>query len=348
MFALPHVMLDPVAAIGIVVVGGIALLIAGALYQSIGARRSAQRYAPPGSMIHVGERRLHALCRGTGRPAVLLESGIAASSLSWTRVLPDIAAFTRACAYDRAGLAWSDPPRGPRTVDRMLSELRQLLAAVELDAPYVIVGHSFGTFLACAFAAERPKAVAGLVLLDPPSEWHELTARQRRLLRGGIVMSRFGGVLARVGVVRLCTTLLLGGAPGVPRNFVKMFGPTTARTLERLVGEIRKLPPEIHPIVQTLWCQPKCFSAMAGYLAALEETADTVGRLRGLPDIPLVVISSSDQPTRVLDRHRALAQLSAQGRHVIAARSGHWIQFDEPEIVVNAVREVVGRVRKAM
>jgi hypothetical protein len=66
--------------------------------------------------------------------------------------------------------------------------------------------------------------------------------------------------------VRACLALLTGGAPAAPRYFVKVFGPTAARTLERLVGEVRKLPSDIHPGVQALWCQPKCFQAMADHL----------------------------------------------------------------------------------
>ena len=143
-----------------------------------------------------------------------------------------------------------------------------------------------------------------------------------------------------MGVVRACLALLTGGAPGVPRNFVRIFGPTAARTLERLVGEVRKLPPEIHPVVQTLWCQPKCFRAMADHLAALEEMAAIVAGVSRLPDVPLVVISSGDQPDETLERHRQLTRLSRRAA-VVAARSGHWVQFDEPDVVVAAVRDVV-------
>ena len=64
---------------------------------------------------------------------------------------------------------------------------------------------------------------------------------------------------------------------------MRIFGPTAARTLERLVGEVRKLPPDVHPIVQTLWCQPKCFRAMADHLAVLEETAAVVAAVTSCP-----------------------------------------------------------------
>jgi pimeloyl-ACP methyl ester carboxylesterase len=325
----------------------VSVVAAGALYQRIGAIRSARACVAPGMMVDVGGHRLHLVCAGSGSPTVVFESGIAASSLSWTRVLRDVATFTRACAYDRAGLAWSDAARAPRTLARMVAELRGLLANAAVAGPYVLVGHSFGAFLVCAYASQHPDQVAGLVLLDPPSEWHQLTREQARLLRGGIHLSRIGGILARLGVVRACLALLSGGAPDVPRNVVRIFGPTAARTLERLVGEVRKLPPDVHPIVQALWCQPKCFRAMANYLGAMEETAAFVAGLTSLPGVPLVIISSGDQPPDTVAAHQQLARLSSQNRHLVAARSGHWIQFDEPDLVVTAIRDVVDHARRS-
>ena len=176
----------------------------------------------------------------------------------------------------------------------------------------------------------------------------EITRQQARLLRGGIQLSRLGGLLARVGVVRACLALLTGGAPGVPRKFVRVFGPTAARTLERLVGEVRKLPPDVHPIVQALWCQPKCFRAMAEHLAALEETTAAASRVISLGDLPLLVVSSGDQPPDTIAHNIDASRcLSSQGRHVVATNSGHWIQFDEPDLVVTAIRDIVERARQS-
>jgi pimeloyl-ACP methyl ester carboxylesterase len=316
------------------------VLAIGALCELVGARRAARLYPPPGTMIGIAGQRLHVVCSGDGEPPVVFESGIAASSLSWTPVLRDVAAFTRACAYDRAGLGWSEPARSPRTVPRMLHELQGVLAHAAASGPYVLVGHSFGALLVCAYAAQHQSDVAGLVLLDPPIEWHEITADRARLLRGGIHLSRIGGVLARFGVVRACLALLTGGAPAVPRNVARIFGPTAAGTLERLVGEVGKLPAEVHARVQALWSQPKCFYGMANHLGAIQEAAAAVAGITALPQVPVVVISSGDQPPEILASHQALAGLSSQGRHLTAG-IGHWIQFDAPELVVTAIRDVV-------
>jgi pimeloyl-ACP methyl ester carboxylesterase len=140
--------------------------------------------------------------------------------------------------------------------------------------------------------------------------------------------------------------LLTGGAPGAPRRFVKILGPTAARTLERLVGEVRKLPADVHPIVQSHWCQPKCFHPMADYLVAFERDGASMAALTPPLDVSVVVVSSGNQPPEQLAAHRALTEGSRGGRHVIAARSGHWIQFDQPEYIVAIIRELVEKARK--
>jgi pimeloyl-ACP methyl ester carboxylesterase len=159
--------------------------IAGAVYQSIGAARDIRRFPPPGRLLEFGGRRLHAVCEGSG-PPVVLESAIAASSLSWARVQPLVARFARVCAYDRAGLAWSEASRD-RSFARIVADLDALITKLDCDGPCVLVGHSFGVFVCLAYAARRPQRVVGLVLVDPPSEWMKLDPRQLRMMRGGVI-----------------------------------------------------------------------------------------------------------------------------------------------------------------
>lgn len=326
------------ATAGVVV---LALLAAGALYQRVASRR--RRPAPPGELIDVGGHRLHVRCDGAGSPLVLLEAGVAASSLSWSRVQPEIARFTCVCAYDRAGLAWSDAPSCPRTFTQIVDELGRVLMHVEPRERFVLVGHSFGTFVVRAYAARHPDRVIGLVLVDPPTEWLSMTPPRLRLIRRGRRLSRVGAWLAEFGVVRASLALLTGGAPGAPRRFVKVFGPTASRTLARLVSEVRKLPADTYPMVQEAWCQPKCFRSMADHLRVLEQDGAAIAAAQPPPTIPAIVISSANQPQEQIDEHRALAERSVSGRHVIAARSTHWIQFDEPELIVAAVKELAGQ-----
>jgi hypothetical protein len=105
----------------------IALVAVGIVYQLLGLARDARRFPPPGTFVDVGGYRLHVVCRGNGAPAVLLESAIAASSLSWSRVQPEVARFIRICAYDRAGLGWSEQATTPRTLIRVVDDLHAVI-----------------------------------------------------------------------------------------------------------------------------------------------------------------------------------------------------------------------------
>ena len=321
----------------------------GAGYQITQTAADAGRFPPPGKLITIAPgRRLHIDCRGTGRPTVILEAGIAASSLSWSRVQPRVAEFTRVCSYDRGGLAWSDPSDPPLTATHMAAQLHALLDAASLRPKYVLVGHSFGGFVALAYASLYREQIAGLVLVDPiyPSEWMAMSSNQRFRLRGGVFLSRVGGVLARVGAVRACLSLLAGGSTGVPRTVAKLFGSDAAATLDRLVGEVQKLPPEVWPAVRAHWSQPKSFVSMAGHLGSLTKSAaELAQRLGPLGDLPMIVISAESQPVACKAEHKGLAALSTRGQHVVARGTGHWVHLDDATLVVEAIRHVVTQAR---
>jgi pimeloyl-ACP methyl ester carboxylesterase len=326
-----------------------AVLLAGATYQSIATRRDSSRFPPVGRLMDLGGgRHLHAHCSGEGAPAVVLESGVAASSLSWTLVQPRVAEFTRVCSYDRAGLGWSEAAESPITAATNAEALRSMLHALDIPPPYVLVGHSYGSLVVLVYARQYPREVAGIVLVDPVSaaEWATPASAVARRLRGGVFLSRVGGLLARVGVVRVCLNLLASGAPAVPRRVARLFGSDAARVLSHLVGEVQKLPPDSLTIVRTFWSQPKCFTGMARHLAGLPASAREAAVCGPLGDVPLIVISAGRMPEASASEHARLTALSSRGRHIEATGSGHWIHFDEPALVTAAIREVVDQIRK--
>jgi pimeloyl-ACP methyl ester carboxylesterase len=333
----------------VVLLAATLMAAAGIMYQWVGAARNRRKFAGSGTFIDVGGRRLHYRCAGTSMPAVVFEAGIAASSVSWSTVQPEVATFSRTCSYDRAGLAWSDAGERVRSAAGFVAELRRLLERAGIPPPYVLVGHSFGGIIIRAFARAHPSEIAGLVFVDTlhPREWSDPTLDQRRMLRGGVFLSNVGAVLARLGVVRLCLALLSGGAPGVPRRFSRVFGPTAAALLEHMVGEVQKLPSEVLPMVQAYWSGPRAFQGMAQHLSALPFCCEELARSEdSFGDLPVVVLSAANRAPRWLAADAALAGMSTAGQHRVALRAGHWIQLDDPALVIQAVRDVVGRVRE--
>jgi pimeloyl-ACP methyl ester carboxylesterase len=331
-------------ALAVLFWSAVGLTCAGILYQAAGAARDRRRFPPPGTRADVGQHRLHYRSEGAGTPPVILEAGIAASSLTWSRLQPILARSTRVFAYDRAGLAWSDAASGPRSLDALVGELRRLAVHADLQPPYVLVGHSFGALVIRAFTRAYPADVAGLVFVDPlhPEEWCEPSPQQRHMLQGGIFLSRIGALLAHLGVVRLSLRLLSGGAPAAPRQFSRLFGTSAAALMQHMVGEVQKLPPEVLPAVQAHWSNPKAFSGMRQHLAAMPGcSADLAARVDDFGDTPVVVLSAAAREARWLAADVKLARSSSRGRHIVSPHSGHWVHLDDPDLVVRSIHQVV-------
>jgi pimeloyl-ACP methyl ester carboxylesterase len=331
----------------LVLVTWLLLIAAGIVYQWIGLFSDAVRYPPPGRLIQVGPNRLHVYELGEGSPTVVFEAGISATSVNWRRVQTRLAEFTRVVSYDRAGLGWSDPARTPRTASQITDELYEMLQAAGIPPPYVMVAHSFGYLVLRLYAMRHPGEVMGFVLVDPirPQEWHPLSAEQRRNLRGGAFLSSWGALLAHFGVVRFTLARLARGSSALPR----FIGRTTSTgaglaTMERLVGEVRKMPQELWPAIISHWCHPKSLASMGRHLAELPAGIASVIDAEPLRDVPVIVLTGATSGTKW--RPGEITGISTETTHIVAGNSGHWIQLDEPELVVDAVRELVTRVRE--
>jgi pimeloyl-ACP methyl ester carboxylesterase len=294
------------------------LFALGALYESLARRNDLQKYPPPGQLIDVGGFRLHLHCRGEGSPTVLLDAGLGDSSVVWTAVQEQLAQSYRVCSYDRAGIAWSDEGPLPRTAQAAIEELQTLLANAGESPPYLLVGHSAGANYMRLFANAYPEAVAGLVLVEPPI-LQEVTPAFVTVL---VMLRRAIGVLARLGVVRL---LGKAGWMGI------LFGGTAP-------------PPEVSDRAGFLY-RAQSIKASIDETLALPETIREVNRAAtpnawgGWP-VRIIAAYAGSAPKDILvqplDR---LVQLSSRGR-LITVQGSHFVHFENPEVVVEAVKEI--------
>src|ERR671911_2686664 len=115
----------------------LALAVAGAIYQAIATELAERAYPPPGEMVDVGGYSLHIKCVGQGSPTVVLDAGLGNFSAQWVRVQREISDTTRVCAYDRAGMGWSEMGPEPRDARRITGELHTLLSKAGIEDPYV-------------------------------------------------------------------------------------------------------------------------------------------------------------------------------------------------------------------
>lgn len=295
---------------------------AGAALEMAARAMEEARHPPPGRMVRVRGRALHLLCKGAGDPAVVLVTGVGGSCLQWSRVQEALEQRNRVCAYDRAGLGWSQPAAGPRTADVLADELAELLDAAGIEGAVVLVGQSFGGQVALQLAVRRPERVAGILLVDaigpgsfPPMDEASVQEESKRLLRSGARLAW----LARLGTLRM-----VGWFKG------REGGGTAADAAE---AGLRIRPERI----ETLFRER----------AALRDSV-AIAPAR-LPDsLPLTVISSyRDLPAGDARREaqERLARLSAESRHVITYKSGHNIHLEEPELVVREVEALIRRAR---
>jgi pimeloyl-ACP methyl ester carboxylesterase len=145
--------------------------------------------------------------------------------------------------------------------------------------------------------------------------------------------------------VRLCLARVAKGSPRLGRAAASAFGARVSSTVERIAGEIRKLPAPIVRIVRGFWSEPRNFISLGQHVAALPVSAAQAAAAKSFGDMPLVVLSGSHHPAPYDDWQRDLAQLSSRGIQLLAGDCGHWIHLDRPELVTEAIRQVVASAR---
>jgi pimeloyl-ACP methyl ester carboxylesterase len=260
---------------------------------------------------------------GKGRPTVILDAGLGGTSRDWVLVQARLAAHTRVCAYDRAGMGYSDPGPEPRSAARIADELGKLLETAGVPGPYVLVAHSLSGKSARLLAAEHPEDVAGMVLVDTRSEkidaatpLYEGEAFAAALKRQAILLT----LARKLGLVRL---------------------------MGSMVGDAAGLPPGVATEMTLLQTQPQSLRATTseGLARSMDDAA-----LNGasLGAIPLVVIGAGNSMASIpgwAEAQAELAELSGEGQLVVAEGSSHLVQIDQPEIVIDAVISVLGAAR---
>jgi pimeloyl-ACP methyl ester carboxylesterase len=311
-------------------------LVGGAVYVRASEWLDHRRFAQVGRSVDIGGRSLNIYCSGTGSPTVVFESGYGFPGYNWILVQPQVAKFTQACWYDRAGNGWSDPAPGPRFSDSVASDLHALLRAADVAGPHVLVGHSIGAFHVRVFNSFYPKDVAAIVLVDPSNE--DVAARIPDMPRARppsippAVVHAVDETLRQLGVWRLLTRDL-GPRPA----------PVSASDWE-VISSLRRSMKAQRAAAQEA---PEAGSAAIARGAA------------GLDSVPLIVLTrglrfpfpDTAYGNRLLTQWIALsgdlARRSVFGKQVVVAGSGHFVQLNRPGAVIAAIREQVERVRQA-
>jgi pimeloyl-ACP methyl ester carboxylesterase len=309
----------------------------------------------PGRLIDVGGWRLHLNCTGevrAGQAIAVLEAGVGAFSVEWSLVQPQVATFGRVCSYDRAGSGWSEWGPHPRTMQQIVHELHTLLARAGEQPPYVLVGASYGGWLVRWFQLTYPDEVAALILVDAgASDPLRLTPDGREVPSSALATGR------QIPPVKTSGPLREDQIPPAALEQIRSgLGAASARANE---PPRDRLPPEARAM--RTWGLGQVGHVVGAVNPfEVEELAElrrrTAERPQPLGDTPVIVITrgrtDGEGPAAAAREaahradHAAIAALSRRGRQVIAERSGHHVQLEEPALVIRLIEEILVATRR--
>lgn len=317
------------------------LAVSGAVYEQIGRSRDRSRYPRIGRAVDIGGRTLNLFCSGEGEPAVIFEGAGHTAGFAWSAMQGDVARFTRACWYDRAGYGWSDPGPSPRTFRSIDEDLHVLLRAASVPAPYVLVGATAGAFHVRVYNGMYPEEVAGAVLAQA-TDW-DVFAHEPEFMKGGVgnlppSVRRLSCTVIQPALMRFGVLRLLGN-PGAGRPF-----------------GVANLPAEQREEAVFLSNNPST-AQTEGEGCVLDESMAELRAAGNFGDRPLVVLSGTKAYRTPSPRYAdavadlnhyyfqelqpRLAGLSTRGRLVMKEGAA------DRESIVAAIRAVVDEVRGA-
>lgn len=317
------------------------LIFIGGVYQYLSTKLDEYNYPPIGKMVDIGGYKVHMIDLGVhkevSKPTIIMDAANGSNCLDWQLVQPEIAKFARVVTYDRAGYAWSDASPLQRTSVNIAQELHDMLHAAKIPGPYILVGHSFGGLNVRLYANKYPDEVVGIILVDTSHEDE-----------GKILPAPAPAYLQKImiGAVYVGVLRLLNHLPFMRKNLEK---------------QIEKYSPEIQNMYQSQKTATKFWAAVYAEGSLKSQDCQELKRQApSLGDLPLTVISagkpmldyeqvkkfySYDQVQKVNEGWQQLqadlVKKSSQSKHLVAEHSGHIIPYDQPEIIVHAVHDMV-------
>jgi pimeloyl-ACP methyl ester carboxylesterase len=308
----------------------------GAAAEAVMRSRAASEYPAAGRLVDIGGRRIQLDCRGSGSPTVVLESGLDnLGSLSWALVHDSIATTSRTCAYSRAGIMWSDAAPGAFDSKTVAEDLHAALTKAGEQGPYVVAGHSLGGPYALIFTGLYPGEVAGLVFVDAshPDQLERLRKATGNSMEAPTGVLSAVAALSWTGVIRLIPD---GASPKLPPATIRAQHAYLSTSLAPALKELKALPATLAAAGQHRQLGDRPLVVLTAMAPTPEAALESAGMTREQGDRMRVAWKAL---------HDEEATWSTRSRHELVPDATHYIQLDRPDVVISAVREVVGAVR---
>jgi len=311
----------------------------------LGAAPGDTVYARPGRLVGVAGTQLNLYCMGNGSPAVVFDSGWGDWSPAWAVLQPQVARLTRACSYDRAGYGFSSAGPMPRTSVRIADELHAALHGAGISPPFILVAAAFGSYGLRAFADRYMSEVSGIVLSDAddgdvePAKWQ---ARDR------------DSISRLVARMRRCRDIVANRSavpPACPRSFFRGLPEQTfsAELNAALLHEIRTQTAPYDTAISEMEAMPDDWSYLQRHVTPFGSRPIrvlTTWHFGRPPATPADV--HRERMAFEHDSARAQASwlaLSTNSRQIFDYDENKlYIQLDHPQVVLNAIRDVLHAV----
>lgn len=284
-------------------------------------------YTRPGQLVEADGATLNLYCTGSGSPTVVLDAGHQDWAPAWAVIQPEIAKWTRVCSFDRPGYGFSPTGPIPRTSERIATELHDALHKLGIVGPYVLAGHAFGATNMRAFADLYTAEVRGLVLIDPDPapQTPEQAAREHTVF------------IRQAVEIQHCRDALANHVPQPPKlacdkRFFRGFPePGWSGRLNAALTHAVHTRPDLSDAAN----------------AELEEIPGDEEWLRqhdkSLGSRPIRVITWAQHNPETISAQAALLASSSNAKQILAEHTrGAYMQFDEPQLVLDAIEDVSG------
>jgi pimeloyl-ACP methyl ester carboxylesterase len=316
-------------------------IVATTIYHQIASYRDRQNTPPPGKLFTTNDGKVrHLKIRGTGDITIVVDASL--GGVEGYLLIDELAKLTRVCIYDRSGYGWSTGSFKSRTSQQIVDELHELLTIAQISPPYILLGDSFGSYNLRLYAHQFPDEVLGLVLTDGLHEHSMLSLPWSVGLLKAFFTFSFGFVAigAALGIVRLL------GVLGV---------------FELIKPELKKFSPIDLQYVKRSFYSARHWLTMGQEMWGLDTSGRQLKLADNLGDLPIISIKSQtflrpllglkflslSTADRVRDRiHHDLLKLSTNSVQILADRSSHFVWIDEPEIIINAVATLYGKLKR--
>jgi pimeloyl-ACP methyl ester carboxylesterase len=309
-----------------------ALLTAGLVYEQTARTKLNSKPIASRTLVDVGGHKLHAVSTGSGAPTVVFESGLdPGGALVWFKVQGPVSRFTSTVSYDRAGIMFSERGNNPKTGEAIADELYTLLKKTQHKGPYILVGHSLAGLTLRSFVAKYPTEVAGIVLIDPfhPDMLNRFSERAKAAL--ALPPAPLVDFAASTGLMRL---MIKNTYPGTfPQDSINIRN-----------NEYRPLS------------APAVMEEYNNFDALAKEAA----KVSSFGSIPLIIITPIGRKTITMfpdeetgmraynmwmQMQTELLDLSADSEHIYVDNVGHYVQLEQPAVVIDAIRKMIEKTR---